>query len=128
MEGLTNGQIAGVVMATGLVIVFVVLVALILIIKAFGAVVDAVEHKNSRKAAQTPTEVSLAPMPMTAAVPVEPAAEDGVAPETVAAIAAAVYTLYGTQASVVSVRRSVRRSGSRSAWGQAGVLSSTRPF
>lgn len=128
MEGLTNGQIAGVVMATGLVIVFVVLIALILIIKAFGAAVDAVQRKNSRKSASAPTETAPVPMPMEAAVPAELTAEDGVAPETVAAIASAVYTLYGTQASVVSVHRSVRRSGSRSAWGQAGVLSSTRPF
>lgn len=126
MEGLSNSQIAGIVMATGLVIVFVVLICLIFIIKLYGAVIQSVQKKK-----QIPKAAAAnVPVPSASAAvqkPVAPAVEEGIPTEVVAAISAAVYTLYGKETSVLSVRRRVR-TGGRCAWGQAGILNNTRPF
>lgn len=131
MEGMSTGEIAAVVLVTGLVVVFMALVALIAVIKIYGTIVHNVQQKNrqkklaaaAREAAPAPASV---PAPAAAPAPV-PQVEEGIPGEIVAAISAAVYSTLGEDASVVSVRRGKHTQG-RSAWGQAGVWSNTRPF
>lgn len=49
MEGMSTGELAVVVLVTGLVIVFVALIALILIIKIYGSVVHGVQEAHRQK-------------------------------------------------------------------------------
>lgn len=130
MEGLSTSQIAVVVLATGLVIVFVVLICLIAIIKLYGTAIHLAQNKKQVKktADSKPLPSASASAPeLTAAQPAVSTVEEGIPLEVVAAISAAVYTLYGKDTPVLSAHRSAR-AGGRSAWGQAGVLSNTRPF
>lgn len=62
--------------------------------------------------------------PVLPAGPVSPAG-DGISPEIVAAISAAVFCAY-PGAQITSLRRAPERP--RSAWREAGLLESTRPF
>lgn len=129
MEGLSTGQIALIVLAAGLVIVFAVLICLILIIRLYGSVIQSAQKGRRKK------EEPAAPQPNAAlpleepqpALSVQPAAQGEISPEIIAAISAAVYALYGTETPILSVRR-CRRTGVRSVWGQAGVLRGTHPF
>ena len=58
-----------------------------------------------------------------------PAVQAGIDPEIVAVISAAVAAMLGAGATVVGIRRAARRKDpSRSAWRNAGLLDSTRPF
>lgn len=129
MEGMSTGELAVVVLVTGLVIVFVALIALILIIKIYGSVVHGVQEAHRQK-----QQEKLAALSQPPAVPATqtntkpaPAVEAGIPGEVVAAISAAVYSVMGEGATVVSVRRIPHAQG-RSAWGQAGVFANTRPF
>ncbi len=121
-------QLSLIVLLTGLVIVFVMLVFLTYIIKGYGAIVGAIEAKiqgkNTVQAAPSPVAFVPAEKPKAA---VAPAVQAGISEEVVAAISAAVYTMYGTSASTItSIRRTAQSN--RSAWGMAGLLENTRPF
>lgn len=118
----------GIVVATGLIIVFGVLVLLYLIISLEGIVFSAIENRKkgapakSQEAAPAPAAVKAAPAPAKA-----PSVEAGIPAEVVAVIAAAVASMEsGGQYALRSVRR-VKTPG-RSAWGQAGVNAYTEPF
>lgn len=116
MEGL-------VVMGTGLVIVFAVLVILIVAIYLFGVVFSTKKKKDAPAAPQPVDRKPLAQQVKPAAAPQNGA----IPPEVVAAISAAVYTVCGGQKAVriQSIRRS---SGTRRAWASAGIMENTQPF
>lgn len=133
MEGMSTGEIAVIVLVTGLVVVFLALVVLIAIIKIYGTIVHNVQERNrQKKLEKAASQIAATKKEMPQALPLaEPApgpqVEAGIPDEVVAAISAAVYCTMGEGASVVSVRHS-KRAGSRCAWGQAGVWANTRPF
>lgn len=121
-------QLSLIVMLTGLVIVFVMLVFLTYIIKGYGSIVRGIEEKTQNKNAvqSAPASKTFASAEKSAQV-AAPTVQGGIPDEVVAAISAAVYTMYGTSVSTItSIRRATRPN--RSEWGMAGLLENTRPF
>ncbi|MEF9865147.1 MAG: OadG family transporter subunit [Oscillospiraceae bacterium] len=124
LAGATAEPSAGVVVATGLVLVFLVLILLYLLITLQGKFFSSIDKKkkvaSENKAAEL--EVKAAPVQVQS----KPLyIEQGVPGEIVAAIAAAVACMDGGK----YVMRSVSRvSKGRNAWSQAGVASYTEPF
>ena len=111
----------GVVVATGLILVFGVLVLLYLLITLEGIIFTSVDRK--KKGAPAPKK-EAAPAPVKAAAPKAPVVEAGIPGEVVAAIAACMDG--GEHYTLRSVKRT--RVSGRSAWGQAGVVAYTEPF
>lgn len=116
------------VVITGLVLVMGMLVVLCLIIMVEGKLFDRGEQLAHRTGAP---RVAKATQEAAARAKAAPApAAPGVAPEVVAAIAAAV-ACTESGAVVRSIRRAPAPAGSmprRGAWGQAGLNAATRPF
>lgn len=111
---------------TGFTIVFAVLLFLIFIIWAYGRIVSmAVKKSEDKKAAKAEAAAARSESEVKAA-PVSQPAPGGVTDEVVAVISAAVYSMYGSSEKVKI--KSIKRSSSRSAWANAGVLNNTRPF
>lgn len=112
------------ILLTGFVVVFSVLLLLICVIKIYSTIVYNIQNKPKKSKKNnddddTPkgTGASGGSSSATAA--------GGVSPEVLACIAAAVDFIYGEG----NVRiKNIRKAGSRSAWGHAGVLANTRPF
>lgn len=118
----------GVVVATGLILVFGVLVLLYLLITIEGIIFTALDRKKKDAAApKKAPSPAPAPAPVKAAAQKAPAVEPGIAPETVAAIAAALACMEGGERLTLRSVKRVKASG-RSAWGQAGVSAYTEPF
>ena len=105
----------GVVVATGLILVFGVLVLLYLLITLEGIIFTSVDRR--KKGAPAPKK-EAAPAPVKAAAPKAP---------VVAAIAAAIACMDGGEHYTLRSVKRTRVSG-RSAWGQAGVVAYTEPF
>ena len=117
-----------VVLISGLLVVFLVLILLTGLIKLYGTIVSNISGKGGTK--QNKTEKKPAPAAAPKAIaPVKKAsaeAKPGIPGEIIAVIAAAVASLEGGSKYVI---RGVKRSKpSRSAWGTAGVMDNTRPF
>ena len=109
----------GVVVATGLILVFGVLVLLYLLITLEGIIFTSVDRR--KKGAPAPKK-EAAPAPVKAAAPKAPVVEAGIA-----AIAAAIACMDGGEHYTLRSVKRTRVSG-RSAWGQAGVVAYTEPF
>lgn len=118
----------GVVVATGLILVFGVLVLLYLLIALEGIIFSSLDQKKKGTPAQK-KETAPAPAPSLAqkAAPKAPAVEAGIPGEVVAAIAAAIASLDGGEHYTLRSVKRVKASG-RSAWAQAGVAAYTEPF
>ncbi len=127
--------------STSLVLVFGLLIALCLIITFEGKVFDSINDKNrAKERAKAMDELHNsapraphAPAARAAAAPVSPApspaVEAGIPGEVVAAISAAIYSMEGSHGVIREIRRVPQSGGSRrGAWGDAGVIQSTRPF
>ncbi len=120
----------GVVVATGLIIVFGVLVLLYLIITLEGIVFSSIDKKKNGTPApaKTPEPAPAAPAKAAPAAPKKaPGVEAGIPAEVVAVIAAAVAAMDGGSGYALRSVRRAKPSG-RSAWGQAGVSAYTEPF
>ncbi len=133
MDLMSKFTISASMLLTGFVIVFAVLFFLIFLIWLMGKVVTGAQNKAaSRKAAKVAKEAqeSTYKQPEKAAQPkleaVKAVNPDGVSDELVAVISAAVYGMYGSSEKVKI--KSIKKSKSRSAWANAGVLNNTRPF
>ena len=107
------------VILTGFAVVFAVLFLLIGIIKIYSTIVQAVQNKNQwrKKPSIIPARKSDANAPVVS---------DGIDEEIVAVIAAAVAATYGSKGKARI--KSIKKSGGRSAWANAGILDNTRPF
>ncbi len=120
-----------IVLITGLVVVFAMLILLTLIIKAYGSVIYNITSggKGKKEKAQPEEKPAVAPVAQKAqALPtVKPAVEEGIPGEVVAAIAAAVACMDvgGLGYKVKSIRR---QAAARPVWGAAGLVENTRPF
>ena len=120
------------VVIAGIVIVLGILVLLIFVFKAFGAIVHGAETRGKKKklkAMESQVTVASAPAVQTAPSAPAPVVESGIPGEVVAVIAAAVAASEGPGAVVQSVRR-VRPNpvGVRNPWAAAAVVENTRPF
>ncbi|MCQ4021555.1 MULTISPECIES: OadG family transporter subunit [unclassified Ruminococcus] len=127
------------ILITGFVVVFAVLILLIFIIKIYGTIVSKALSVSQEKKAQKAAEKKKAleqeraqqskktsPSPAVSNAPAPTA--QGISPEIVAVIAAAVDSTYGAgTAKITSIKKS-KSSNSRPAWGMAGVFENTRPF
>lgn len=117
---------AGLVTVTGMTIVFLVLIALVLIFNVFGRIMAKGTGKEKKEKPVKSAKAAPAAAPAVQA-PAAPAAQaNGVAPEIVAAIAAAL-AQYGENGVIRSVRPVMRRSG-RNPWAVAGIMENTRQF
>ncbi len=112
-----------VVVAIGISLVFLILVILTLVILLQGKIFDSLAAGKKQKAAAAPAAPPKA-APVVPA-PAAPAVEEGIPPEVVAAIAAAVASLEGGK---YTLRSLTRVKDGRGAWGLAGVVSGTEPF
>lgn len=125
----SNIQLSLVVLITGLVIVFAVLVGLVLIVRGYGAAIRSLQNRAEPKAsdrAEPEKTVSLSTAQTVVPAAETAAAQEGAIPEeVVAAIAAAVYSMFPS-GKVTSIRRAA--APGRSAWGMAGLLEGTHPF
>lgn len=126
-----------IVVITGLVLVFAILVLLTLIFTLTGKLFSAMDTKRKAKeeAAKTVQEAAAA-APMPAAAPAvappqaAPTVQPGIPPEVIAAISAAVASIDDgryTLQSVTTTPAPPPQKG-RSQWGLAGVISYTEPF
>ena len=112
--------------ATGLVVVFAVLLLLIIIVSIFGKIMDSLTNKP-KKTKEEPKQINAAPeKEETTTVQIE--AEDGISEEVVAAISAAVATLISAEGKTCRIRSIKRTKENRPAWSAAGVQENTRPF
>lgn len=117
-------QLAIVIILTGMVIVFFMLIFLTYLIKGYGAVIGKLLQKGApKKPREKPAEITLPAAPKAV-----PAVEAGVSGEVVAAISAAVYIMYGVSAAKITSIRRAPQNQTRSAWSMAGLLDNTRPF
>lgn len=117
---------------TGLLVVFLALIALTLLIFIMGKIISAV--KSPKKPA-APTPPKAAPKTETAPAPAaaapQMAVEDGVGDEVIAVISAVVAALMdeeGVPAGSYAVRSVKRAREARPIWGFAGMQQNTRPF
>ncbi len=121
-NGYDWGQ-ASVVTASGIVIVFTMLVLLVIVISIFGGIMDRINGVKKEKPVKK-TESA----PVVEAAPVVTVEEDD--DEIIAVIAAAVDAIYA-DSGVKPVIRRIRPAaskGTRSAWASAGVFENTRAF
>ena len=114
------------VVVTGLVLVFAILVLLVVVLMIEGKIFESIDKKKQLKKEQESQSVPIpAPVAPVAAVPAMPAVEQGIPPEVVAAIAAAVASIEGGRYQLRSVQTAQKGRGQ---WGLAGVISYTEPF
>lgn len=134
MDLLGKFNLSATILLTGFAIVFSVLLFLIFIIWGYGKIVSTAQTKYSERKRKKELEKIRSDNPeipdavVTSAVSeskAEPVTE-GIPDEVIAVISAAVYSMYGSKEKVRI--RSVKRSGKRSAWANAGILDNTRPF
>lgn len=125
------------ILITGFTVVFAVLLLLILVIKVYGTIVQkALKWSQDRREAKQQAKLEekqrlnaekaekTEPAPKAA-----PAAKaNGIDPEIVAVIAAAVDSTYGSGAAKITSIKKSKTPNSRPAWGMAGILENTKPF
>lgn len=129
MNFMEEVQLSLVVLFAGLIVVFAMLVFLTLIIKFYGNLIHGATGSKKENGEGKPAAPAAQPVPAAQAPAPAPAVEEGIPLEVVAAIAAAVESVYGENAAVTGVRRAPRAKRSpRSAWAAAGRLENTRPF
>lgn len=117
-----------VVLISGLLVVFLVLILLTALIWLYGNIVSNISGKGGTKQnkAEKKPEPVAAPKAIAPVKKASAEAKPGIPGEIIAVIAAAVASLEGGSKYVI---RGVKRSKpSRSAWGTAGVMDNTRPF
>lgn len=118
------------VILTGFVVVFAMLFLLIVIIKIYSTIVSKAQGagdktRKKEKVSGQPIKPPTAEQP-TAAKIFAPASDDEIPGEVIAVIAAAVDSVYGSSGKARI--KSIKKSGGRSAWANAGVIENTRSF
>ena len=115
----------GIVVFTGVSLVFLILVFIMLLIKAQGVLFEKIEQRTKKKQPQPPKPESEPVQP-----PVSPVAEEGIPTEVVAVIAAAVAAMEGGYR-ICEIKKhepSPPVSQPTNAWAQAGRAALTTPF
>lgn len=124
------------VVIAGISIVLGVLLLLILVFYLFGLIVSSAVNKSKNKSKKKGADgsapvksnvtVTSVPAPSVLSKAPEPAVEQGISGEVVAAIAAAVAMSEGPQAVVRSIKKV--NVGGRNPWANAANVDNTRPF
>lgn len=130
MDMMNKFTISASMLLTGFSIVFAVLIFLIFIIWLYGKIITtaqnkAIEKKNTKIKAEV-NESKQKPKAVVKKAETPVKEESGLSDEIVAVISVAVYSMYGSTDKVKI--KSIKKSGARSAWSNAGVLNNTRPF
>ena len=113
------------VVIAGLGIVIGTLALLIFIFSLFGkSISKAQERAKDKKIPKTPGEKPKNEIPL----PPPIIDDEGISPEIVAAISAAVYMQENGEVKIKSIRRKRTPVSSRNAWAQAAVIENTKPF
>ena len=112
-----------VVVVTGLVLVFFILFVLIAIILIQGKVFGAIDKKKQDK--ENAAKLAVSQVPAAPVAPVVPVVEEGIPPEVIAAIVAAISA---STNGAYTLRAVTTAKKGRGAWGLAGVIQSTEPF
>lgn len=128
MNNLEGEPTLGVLVVTGLVLVFGVLILLYLIIALEGVIFSSIDRKKAEKAkaAKAQSAASAPKAPAVQPAVKAPVVEEGIPGEVVAAIAASLACMDG--GSRYTLRSLKRVKTGRNAWAQAGVASYTDPF
>ena len=119
-----------VVVVTGILLVFAVLVLLYLIISFEGVIFTGIDKKkNAAKNPPLPSVPAQKAPPVAKAEAAAPApkVQSGIPGEVVAAIAAALACMGGGEKKF-AIRSIKRAKKGRNAWSSAGVMSNTEPF
>ena len=124
--------LAGAVIITGLVVVFVALIGLSLIVWLIGKLFVSTGLGSPKK----PAQPAAAPKPAAPAAPkaAPQQAAEGIGDDIIAVISAAVASMFGggesgqPAAEGGFVLRSIRRARERTSWAQAGMMQNTQPF
>ncbi len=130
MDIMDKLNISASMLLTGFTIVFAVLFFLIFLIWLYGKIITNVQTKAAKRKtikiqSERKTEpIEKVPVKTDSKAPVSK--KSGISDEVVAVISAAVYSMYGS-AEKVKIK-SIKKSSSRSAWANAGILNNTRPF
>ena len=129
LSEVTDHSDIGIVVATGLILVFGVLILLYLLITLEGVIFSFLDKNKKGKtgATQKPAapQKAAAPKPKAAPAPAIKA-EQGIPGEVVAAISAAIACMDGGRYSVRSIARAQKKG--RNVWSDAAVASYTQPF
>ena len=136
MEEITWGNTLSVVL-TGLVVVFAALVILIFLVWLMGKIFIAIGNKKNKEQeqhARRQAQQAMADQAKADQVKTEQAGtgqiEEGIPPEVVAAISAAVAVVMEESApgAAYTIQRVQRAGVGRSAWGNAGLAAQLSPF
>ncbi|MCR5207803.1 MAG: OadG family protein [Eubacterium sp.] len=114
------------VIIAGLGTVLVTLALLILIFNVFGKGLSLVQKRKNKSAPVIEEQKEEIKKGVPLPPPIE--AAEGVPPEVVAAISAAVYMLDGGNAEITSIRKKKAPLKADSVWARAAVRDNTRPF
>lgn len=125
----SKGMLMAVVTTAGIVIVFAILVLLIVIFYAYGALFRALTARKERKAQQPEVSAPPASAPEATSAPEAAPVTDGIPGEIIAVIAAAVASLDGGyRIRKVSKAGRRQRTAGRTPWAASGLFENTRPF
>ena len=134
-ELLANLKIGLIILLTGIVVVFSVLVLLIIIIKIYSTAVSNAQSKIEQRKIEKIEVLKKSEAPSAEEKPesaekIEPEEDDTAIPgEIIAVIAAAVDTVFGQGAvAIKSVKRAKPAVKRRNAWRAAGMAENTRAF
>lgn len=125
-----NLKLGFIILLTGIVVVFAVLVLLIGVIKLYSTIVYNAQNKGNKKDKKVEKLPSAEVEPVLEVVqktePVEEEDDASIPGEVIAAIAAAVEVIFGQ--GTVKIKSLKKSSKRRSAWKSAGIAENTRSF
>lgn len=124
-----NWGLIGSTVATGIVIVFLILAILIFFLWVMGKIFQTIENAKTKKAKKAIAETVAAPAPVSAPAAAEVYEEDEDDDEIIAVISAAIAAYgeaEGKQYRISSVKK--REKSQRSGWSAAGVAENMRGF
>ncbi len=122
--------------ATGLIVVFAVLIILIFAVFLLGKVMTMMERKpakskKEKKSKKTKDSVSAPPTQPLVQEPIvisSPKSDEGIGLDVVAAITAAVSMMLSAEDKPFRIKSIKRAKDTRPAWNAAGIQENTRPF
>ncbi len=130
-DQMSNMELSGVVVTTGLIVMFIALTSLVVVVALMSKITAYFENKPNNKSKgdvipETPKKPATPKPEIQKAVVVEEASTQGISNETIAAISAGVAVMMdGAPVRISSIKR-VKET--RPVWNYAGVLDNTRPF
>ncbi len=120
--------------ATGLIVVFAVLIILIFAVYLLGKVMTIIEQKpaksdkKSKKAKDSASAPSTQPLAQESVAVSTPQSDEGVSPDVVAAISGALSVILSAEGKPFRIKSIKRAKDTRPAWNAAGIQENTRPF